>query len=54
VIRHVSSGNGATFAGCLVWGILIILLGFIASTIFLAAAMPSIQEYIESLPTNAV
>ena len=54
VIRHVSSGNGATFAGCLVWGILVILLGFIASTIFLAAAMPALQEYIQSLPTNAV
>lgn len=53
VIRHVSSGNGATFAGCLVWGVLIILIAFIASTIFLAAAMPSIQEYIESLPSNA-
>jgi uncharacterized RDD family membrane protein YckC len=53
VIRHGSSGNGATFAGCLVWGVLIILIAFIASTIFLAAAMPSIQEYIESLPSNA-
>ena len=54
VIRHVSSGNGATFAGCLVWGVLVILLGFIASTIFLAAALPALQEYIQALPTNAV
>jgi uncharacterized RDD family membrane protein YckC len=53
VIRHVSSGNGATIAGCLLWGILIMLLLFVASTIFLAAAMPALQEYIESLPTNA-
>jgi uncharacterized RDD family membrane protein YckC len=54
VIRSVTSGNGATFAGCLVWGVLIILLGFIATTIFFAAAMPQIQEYIESLPSNPV
>ena len=54
VIRSVTSGNGATFAGCLVWGVLIILLGFIATTIFFAAAMPQIQDYIESLPSNPV
>jgi uncharacterized RDD family membrane protein YckC len=53
VIRHVTSGNGATFAGCLVWGVMIILIGFIASALFFAAAAPSLQDYIETLPSTA-
>jgi uncharacterized RDD family membrane protein YckC len=50
VIRSVTSGNGATFVGCLVWGVLVILIAFVIITVFLAAAMPSIQEYIEQNP----
>lgn len=50
VVRSVTSGNGATFVGCLVWGVLVILLTFVIFTVFLAAAMPTIQEYIEQNP----
>jgi uncharacterized RDD family membrane protein YckC len=50
VIRSVTSGNGATFVGCLVWGVLVILLTFVIITVFLAAAMPTIQEYINQNP----
>lgn len=50
VIRSVTSGNGATFAGCLAWGVIVILLMFVFITVFLAAAMPAIQEYINQNP----
>lgn len=51
VIRSASSGNGATVVGCLLWGILIIVLGFVAATIVLANMWPAIQDYINSLPS---
>ena len=51
VIRSTTSGDGATFVGCLVWGVLVILLLFIAWTVIFAAAMPAIQDYIETLPS---
>jgi uncharacterized RDD family membrane protein YckC len=51
VIRSASSGNGATVVGCLLWGILIIVLGFVASTIVLANVLPVIQDYIQNLPS---
>lgn len=54
VIRSSTSGSGATFAGCLVWGVLVIILAFVASAIFFAAAAPSIQEYLDSLPSQAL
>jgi uncharacterized RDD family membrane protein YckC len=56
VIRSVRSGNGATFAGCLVWGVLVILFLFaIWAVIFAAiASLPEFQEYIEGLPTNSI
>ncbi len=50
VIRSVTSGNGATFVGCLVWGVIVILLLFVVSTVFLAAAMPYLEEYIRQNP----
>ncbi len=50
VIRSATSGNGATFVGCLVWGVIVILLMFVIITVFLAAAMPAIQEYIQQNP----
>jgi uncharacterized RDD family membrane protein YckC len=54
VIRSVTSGNGATFAGCLVWGVLVILISFIAFTLFFAAVMPELQEYIRQNNPNAI
>jgi hypothetical protein len=54
VIRSSTSGSGATFAGCLVWGILVIILAFVASAILVAAAGPSIQDYLDSLPSPAL
>ena len=53
VIRSVTSGDGATFAGCLVWGILVILLIFVFSTFVLASVLPTIQDYVNSLPSQA-
>lgn len=53
VIRSVTSGNGATFAGCLAWGVLVIVLGFLVSTLVLAAAWPSLEQYVQNLPTPA-
>lgn len=50
VIRSARSGNGATAVGCLLWGILIIILGFVASTIVLANMWPAIQDYINTFP----
>jgi uncharacterized RDD family membrane protein YckC len=50
VIRSATSGNGATVVGCLLWGILIIVLGFVASTIVLANVWPTIQDYINTFP----
>jgi len=51
VIRSATSGNGATVVGCLLWGILIIVLGFVASTIVLANVWPTIQDYINTFPS---
>jgi uncharacterized RDD family membrane protein YckC len=54
VIRSVTSGNGATLVGCLVWVVLVILFGFIISTVVLAAVLPELQELIREIPTNPV
>ena len=54
VIRSVTSGNGATFAGCLFWGVLVIVLGFIAVTVVFAGLMPVLQEYIDTLPRDSI
>lgn len=51
VIRSASSGNAATVVGCLLWGVLIIVLGFVASTIVLANVWPVIQDYINTFPS---
>jgi uncharacterized RDD family membrane protein YckC len=50
VIRSVTSGDGATVVGCLVWCALVILVGIIVSSLFLTAAMPQLQEFIRDLP----
>lgn len=52
VIRSVTSGNGATFAGCLVWGVLVILVSVIAFVLFFAAAWPELQQYIQEANPN--
>jgi uncharacterized RDD family membrane protein YckC len=52
VIRSVTSGNGATFAGCLVWGVLVILVSVIAFLLFFAAAWPELQQYIQEVNPN--
>jgi uncharacterized RDD family membrane protein YckC len=52
VTRSVTSGNGATFAGCLVWGVLVILISFIAFTLFFAAVMPEMIDYIRETNPN--
>ena len=52
VIRSVTSGAGATVVGCLVWCVLVILLGIIVSAVALGAVMPEIQEFIRELPRN--
>ena len=54
VIRSVTSGDGATFIGCLVWIILVILVGIIASAVFLTAALPELQEFIREIPQNTI
>jgi len=51
VIRSARSGNGATALGCFLWGILIIVLGFVASTIVFANILPVIQDYINTFPS---
>jgi uncharacterized RDD family membrane protein YckC len=51
VIRSVTSGDGATFAGCLVWGVLVILIAVIFGSIMIAAMGPFLQEYIDTFPT---
>jgi uncharacterized RDD family membrane protein YckC len=50
MIRSVTSGDGATMVGCLVWGVLVILFCFIAFGILFAAAAPIFQEYIRQNP----
>jgi uncharacterized RDD family membrane protein YckC len=50
VIRSVTSGNGATFVGCLVWGVLLIVLFIVFWSVLFASVWPTIQEYIEQNP----
>ncbi len=55
VIRSATSGNGATFVGCLVWGVLLILVAFIAATFLLGAMWPQLEELIrEQTNTNVI
>jgi len=53
VIRHQSSGTGATVVGCLVFGAIAILLAFVFSAVFVGAMAPYLQDYINSLPSPA-
>jgi uncharacterized RDD family membrane protein YckC len=54
VVRSVTSGDGATVIGCLVWIALVILLTIIVTSIFLAAVLPELQEFIQEIPQNTI
>jgi uncharacterized RDD family membrane protein YckC len=54
VIRSTSSGAGAVLVGCLVWLVLIVLLGIIISSVVLAAVWPQIQDFIRDMPANSI
>ena len=45
MIRSVTSGDGATVVGCLVWGVLVILFFVVVTAVMFAAAIPIFQEY---------
>jgi uncharacterized RDD family membrane protein YckC len=48
-IRHVSSGAGATAVGCLVWGIMLIMLWVALVVVLVVVAGPSFFEFAEDL-----
>ena len=50
VIRSVTSGDGATVVGCLVWGVLVILFFVVVMGVMFAAALPILQEYFRQNP----
>jgi uncharacterized RDD family membrane protein YckC len=50
VIRSVTSGNGATFVGCLVYGVMLIMLGIAAGIAVFAIAGPTFVEFARDLP----
>jgi uncharacterized RDD family membrane protein YckC len=54
VVRSVTSGDGATVVGCLVWIALVILLTIIVSSIFLATVLPELQDFIREIPQNTI
>jgi uncharacterized RDD family membrane protein YckC len=54
VIRKATSGAGSTFLGCLLWIVLAIVIGFIISTVFLAAMWPQLEDLYRELPQNPV
>jgi uncharacterized RDD family membrane protein YckC len=54
VVRSVTSGDGATVVGCLVWIALVILLTIIVTSIFLAAVLPELQDFIREIPQNTI
>ena len=54
VIRSVTSGDGATFAGCLVWGVIVILIFIVAFFVLFAAVMPELMEYIRETNPSAI
>jgi uncharacterized RDD family membrane protein YckC len=51
VIRHTSSGSGATAVGCVIWGVIAILLAIIVWAVVFAAMAPYLQDYIRNLPS---
>jgi uncharacterized RDD family membrane protein YckC len=50
VIRSVTSGEGATFIGCLVYIVIVILLSIVAALAFFVIAGPTFIDYARDLP----
>ena len=50
MIRSVTSGDGATVVGCLVWGVLVILFFVVVMGVMFAAVIPILQEYFRQNP----
>jgi uncharacterized RDD family membrane protein YckC len=50
VIRSVTSGDGATFIGCLVYIVMVILLSVVAALALTAIAGPTFFEWVRELP----
>jgi uncharacterized RDD family membrane protein YckC len=50
VIRSVTSGDGATFIGCLVYIVMVILLSIVAALAFFVVAGPTFIEWARDLP----
>jgi uncharacterized RDD family membrane protein YckC len=50
VIRSVTSGDGATFIGCLVYLVIIVLLSIVAALAFFVVLGPSIIEFARDYP----
>ena len=50
VIRSVTSGNGATTVGCLVYIVMVILLSIVAALAFFVIAGPSFIDWARELP----
>jgi uncharacterized RDD family membrane protein YckC len=53
VIRSVTSGSGATIVGCLVYGVMIILIGIVASLAFFSMMSPFFVEMFDRFPRSA-
>jgi uncharacterized RDD family membrane protein YckC len=54
VIRSVTSGSGATIVGCLVYGVLVILIAIVASLAFVSELSPFFVELMDRFPRSAI
>jgi uncharacterized RDD family membrane protein YckC len=52
VIRHVSSGSGATVLGCFVYGIMLIAITFVVAVVMFSVLGPSFIDYARQLPRS--
>lgn len=50
VIRHISSGSGATVLGCIVYGIMLFVVWIAVVAVLVAVAGPTFTEFARSLP----
>jgi uncharacterized RDD family membrane protein YckC len=50
VIRSVTSGNGATVVGCLVYIVMVIAISIVASLAFFTVAGPALMDFIRTVP----
>jgi uncharacterized RDD family membrane protein YckC len=53
VIRSTSSGDGATLVGCLLFIVIVCVVGFIAAGIFFAAVGPDLEEFMRRAMESA-